>query len=410
MSKRFFRYLEKVYGFSRVAGKIRDHRKDAQVSTFSCFMFAFWMFALGVRSLNAFEERIGQDGRMLIWKRVFKSRAPSADTVGYAFERLDLDGLRNMLHHIYTTLQRNHVIGKLLICGWRTLAIDGHELFASYTRHCEGCCERTVHFKEEDRIQYYYKVVVAQLVGGLLALPLDVEPVLPGEDEIAAALRLLERMIKNYPKAFDIVTGDALYANTRILKMLNRHNKRLVAVLKENHPDLLEDAKALFTNEKPIRSHEGNTELERWDIQGFNTWPQAEGQMRVVRSRETKTKGKKIKESDWFWVTDIEQEMASTQTICRFGHARWEIENQGFNYMVNYLHMNHIFHHHPTAIPAFILICLITYILLQAFHQLNLKHQLRSRLSLYCIIHELGVSLWTELLTIRCEARAPPQP
>jgi hypothetical protein len=294
MSRRFFSYIRKVYGFSREAGRLFDFRKGPQVSTKSCFMFAFWMFAPGVRSLNAFEERLRQEGRKSLWDRVFASRAPSADTLGYCFERFDLEGLRNLIHGIYTTLQRNHVIARLLtITGFRAPAIDGHELFSSYSRHCPLCSERTVHFKECDRIQYYHQVVAARLVGGPFALPIDVEPVLLGENEIGASRRPLERLLKRYPKAFDILTGDGLYANPDILKLLRSHNKHPLAVLKENHPDLLKDASALMALEKPALSKEGNTEISRWDMEGFNTRPQADMNMRVVRSRETRTQKEK---------------------------------------------------------------------------------------------------------------------
>ena len=160
---------------------------------------------------------------------------------------------------------------------------------------------------------------------------MDVEPVLPGENEIGAAKRLLERVLKKYPKAFDILTGDSLYANPDILKLLRSYNKHLLAVLKENHPDLLKDANAISALEKPVSSKEGNTELERCDIEGFNTWTRADINMRVVRSRERKTKKDEIITSDWFWVTTIEKMQAPTELICKFGHRRWDIENQGFN-------------------------------------------------------------------------------
>ena len=401
MSKRFFAYLEKVFKFSRKAAELKDRRESPQVSGLSCFMSGFWMLVLGEGSLNGFEQRLKQEERRGLWRKLFSSRAPSADTVGYCFDRIELEGLRDLLHHLYTTLQRNHVIGKLTICGWRALAVDGHELFSSYIKHCDQCCERTVHTKKGERTQYYHKVVVAQLVGGWLALPLDVEPILPGEGEVSAAARLIERLIKRYPKAFDIVTADAIYANPGFLELLIKHHKRLLAVLKENHPDLLKDAKSLFWEQEPIRIKEGHTELERWDIQGFHTWPQVNREMRVVRSRETTIKKNENTSADWFWVTDMEQSLVSTETICRIGHARWEIENQGFNYLVNHLHMNHIFRHHLNAIIAFLLVLFIAYILLQAFYQLNLKPERRSKLRLLGLIKELAGAFWTELKTIK---------
>ena len=48
-----------------------------------------------------------------------------------------------------------------------------------------------------------------------------------------------------YPKAYDILTGDAIYADPRIVSFLRKHNKHLIAVLKKNHPDLLEDARSV---------------------------------------------------------------------------------------------------------------------------------------------------------------------
>jgi len=43
-------------------------------------------------------------------------------------------------------------------------------------------------------------------------LLLDHEPQRPGEEEVETALRLLARVIPAYPRAFDVVLADALYA------------------------------------------------------------------------------------------------------------------------------------------------------------------------------------------------------
>lgn len=38
------------------------------------------------------------------------------------------------------------------------IEVDGHEINASFKRHCPGCLERTIHTKRGDRIQYYHRV------------------------------------------------------------------------------------------------------------------------------------------------------------------------------------------------------------------------------------------------------------
>lgn len=290
------------------------------------------------------------------------------------------------------------------------MALDGHELFASDKRHCPLCCQRTVHTKKGDRVQYYHQIVAAQLVGGPLALPLDAEPVLPGEGEIAAASRLFERVCQNYPQAFDLVTGDGLYANPEFLQPCRHHHKHLLAVLKENHSARLNDAKALFASQEPIRITQGQLQLERWDLEGFSSWPQAAETVRVVRSTETVEKGDRLQTSDWFWVTTIEKDQLNTDTICRMGHARGDIENQGFNSLANILRLDRCFHHHPNAIIAIVLIAFSAYILLQAFHQLNCKPQRRASIGLLALTHELAADFFNELRRIQGMAPKPRPP
>ena len=172
---------------------------------------------------------------------------------------------------------------------------------------------------------------------------------------IAAALRLLEKVQKNFPKAYDVVTGDATYADPRIYSFLRTHHKHLIAVLKENHPDLLEDARSLCALLKPERWKEGRNEYTWWDTEGFTTWNSIENSVRVVRSQETKkVKGEWVT-TDWFWVTTLRVAEATTRAIWEAGHRRWEIENQCFNSLVNHCHLNHNFRHNLNPILAFVL-------------------------------------------------------
>ena len=63
---------------------------------------------------------------------------------------------------------------------------------------------------------------------------------------VAAALRLLDRVLRAYPRAFDVLLGDALYADSRFFNYALDHGKDALAVLKDERRDLLQEAYALF--------------------------------------------------------------------------------------------------------------------------------------------------------------------
>ena len=110
-------------------------------------------------------------------------------------------------------------------------------------------------------------------------------------------------------------------------------------------------------------------------------------ELRVVRSQETKFIQRQIdgaKEtllSQWLWVTTLSSNRASTLAVVELGHARWEIENQGFNETVNRWHLDHVYRHEATAILNFSLVAMIAYNLFHAFYFRNLKPAYRRRVS-----------------------------
>jgi len=55
------------------------------------------------------------------------------------------------------------------------------------------------------------------------------------------------------------------------------------------------------------------------------------------------------------------------------GHARWEIENQGFNEAVNHWHTDHVYKHSSNAILTFWLTAMLAINIFHAFRVRNLK-------------------------------------
>jgi len=163
------------------------------------------MFLARLGSLNA----LVQTRPQRFWSRWLGADLPSADTLGRVATQVEVAGLRELQGQVYARLKR----GKALPPPAHSLiaaVLDGHESQASFRRHCAGCLTRTIHTTAGEHTQYYHRHVSLQLVGADWTLLLDAEPQRRGEDEVAAALRLAQRVLTTYPRAFDLVLADGL--------------------------------------------------------------------------------------------------------------------------------------------------------------------------------------------------------
>jgi hypothetical protein len=357
-------------------------------------------------SLNA----LGQTRGSGFWRRWLGQALPSADTMGRVAGLVDVQGVRTLGHHLYARLKR----GKALSPpghGLVVAVVDGHETHATYKRHCSGCLERTVHTATRDRIQYYHRLVALTLVARDLRLMLDAEPILPGEDEVAVALRLLDRVIQDYPRAFDVVQGDALYADPRFFHWALDHGKNAMAVLKNERRDLFQDAQQLFGERPAHIVRDGSGLQECWDLEGFTTWPQVRVPVRVVRSRQTQTVRRQLdgqpqqEVSDWYWVMTLPQRQASTKAAVQIGHHRWDIENQGFNELVSQYHADHVYRHEPTALLVFWLLTQWCLNVFTAFFFRNLKPAARAAVSMLHVARLVQSELYLPLIRAPTRAR-----
>lgn len=388
-------YARKVLRWENALDAIRDTRPRPRIPTLVVMRAVMVMFLSRLGSLNALE----QTRPSRFWSRWLSGAMPSADTVGRVCALVEPSGVRALHHHIYTRLKR----AKALMPpahGLMAAAIDGHESHATFRRCCSGCLERTIHTAQEDRTQYYHRHVTLQLIGRDFHVMLDAEPQRPGEDEVAAALRLLERVLETYPRAFDVVIADALYADPRLFNYLLKRGKDVLAVLKDDRRTLLQDAENLFEQTPPVRSQTSRVSRESWDLEGFTTWPQVDQSVRVVRTVEQESIrrqiDKKIEErtSTWTWVTTLSKLRATTDTVIALGHSRWDIENQGFNELTNRCHADHVYKHDPTAMLVLTLAAMICLTVFVVFYTRNLKPQARRNTTMLHIARLISAELY----------------
>lgn len=343
-------------------------------------------------SLNALEQTRGHK----FWQNWIGDSLPSADTIGRVFAKIDCDSLRRIIRVVYSKLKRNKVL-KPLHGGMFVLVIDGHESHSSYLRCCKGCLRRVIHKKDKDATQYYHRQVMAQLVGKNFYIPLDMETQQPGEDEVQAAGRLLKRVLKNYPRAFDIILLDGLYLRAEFFRLGLEHGKNVIAVLKDERRDLFKDADGLFKFEEPLVWQDGDARRECWDIEEFSSWPQFANKIRVVRSLETthvkRQLNKNIEKtaSQWMWAGTIPKALLPTEEFVEIAHKRWKIENEGFNELVNSRHANHVYKHDMVGIEAFWLLIMLAYTLFHIFINRSPKPEIR---------YKYNKSHWARLIAV----------
>ncbi len=357
------------------------------------------MFLARVGSLNALEQ-LKNSSTLLTF---IAAELPSADTIARVFALIDPDTIRRANREIYTRLKRNKAL-ELLKHGLTPLNIDGHETHNSYLQHCDGCLERTINKgTDSEKIQYYHRHVTAQLVFSNFSWLLDAEPQLPGEDEVACAIRLFKRVIIHYPRAFDVVAADALYAKSNFFNLILEHNKDAITVLKDDRRDLLKDAHGLFADKAPtcVFSRNGTT-VECWDASNFQSWPQVTKPVRVLMTKETQKPIRrqldgKLKDqpiSSWIWVTTLSPHRASARAVVEIGHGRWNIENSGFNETVNHYFADHVYKHDPTAMLNFWLLCMTAYNIFHCFYLRNLKPIVRAHHTMLHIAREVLAELY----------------
>jgi len=374
---------------------VRDTRRRPQIPTSVIVRAMAVMFLSRLGSLNALE----QSRPSRFWPRWLGAPVPSADTIGRVCALADAEDLRSLHHDLYSRLKRMKALTPPAH-GLMAAILDGHESHATFRRCCSACLKRTIHTQEGDRVQYYHRHVTLQLVGRDSYAILDVEPQKPGEDEVAAAIRLLERALPAYPRAFDVILVDAIYADPRMFNHVLAHGKDIIAVLKANQPGLLEDARGLWEYTAPETASYDGRSRTCWDIEGFTSWPQVTQPVRIVRSLEKRSVRRQLDRqveellSDWVWVTTLSKARASTAAVTRLGHGRWTIENQGFNELVNRWYADHVYKHQAQAMLNFWLMAVLCLNLFLAFYRRDLKPAVRRAASMLQIARQIAAELF----------------
>jgi hypothetical protein len=391
--RQFSAYVRKVFHLHRLAQRLRDSRCNPAIPT-----SAIWFGLLfgAVFKTPSFLQ-LQSETRRPAWRNTVGYAKPiSDDALAYATARMHLEPLRATLATTNKLLKRNKAFVRNQLSGLLALNLDANEHFQSRSRCCAQCLQRQIKIKndqgqEEEVTEYYHKEVYAQLSGPQWNTLLDVEPLRPGEEERAAALRLLGRLRRLYGvRFFDVVVADAWYAKGPFLQAVSALGWALVVVLKQEEYDVYQEAWALTQGQPAQEFRHDGREVRLWEVRDL-TFSKTYGRtVRVVRAQEKWTAvkvvgGKKklvLKESNWLWVATEKLDAYSCRTLWNLGHGRWRIENNAFNVLTKHWHLRHCAHHDPTSILACLLITLLAFNLFHAFVLLHGKLYRQGKITL----------------------------
>ena len=403
-------YLEKRYQFRQRVAQLRDRRQRPQIPTANIWLSVFGMFLLRLGSFNALEQELRRCKRWESWVGGLK---PSADTIGRVCSQMSLADARQLLVEINRRSWRRKAIHRQPGESYRVVAIDGHELSASRARCCDRCLQREIKVGGKTVLEYYHRVVMAQWVGVTPAAILDLELIAPQEGEVVAARRLLARIVANYPRLIDVLTADALYLEAPFIRLALNAGKHVVIVMKQEKRELFQDADQLRAITEPRVLHDGPHTTRLWDISQLSSFSTLGLAVRVVWAEEStvirKLVGGKpqqeLSASRWVWVSDLPAAIVPASKIQQWGHARWDLENRGFNELVNLWHMDHCFIHDTNAMEALLLILALAFLVSYLFYERNLQPEACRYLTRLALARRFvedfsaldGATLWASL-------------
>lgn len=382
----FVHYAQKRFDLPLLAGCFADARPQPDIPSRAVGLSLVLGEVVHLPSLL----QLQAETKLPQWQRWVGYRQEiSHDTFGYASARMDPDQLRRAAIWINRKLKRGKAFEASKINGLLTVSLDANEQFCSDHRCCADCLTREVTCKDAQgqefkKTQYYHKQVYAQLSGSELSVILDFEPMRPGEEECAAALRLLRRMRQKYgPRFFDVIAVDSWYTNGPFLKtVVEELGWPVIAVLKQERYEIYQEVLALTRAEKPTQQVERDRrQVEIWDVPSLRLSDTYTQPVRVVRVRERWTERKRVgakwgtqaKEQNWIWVVAGALDGYGGAVIRDLGHLRWKIENNAFGQLTQHWHLTHCAHHHPVAVVALLWIKLIAFTLFHAFAILHGK-------------------------------------
>ncbi len=250
---------------------------------------------------------------------------PYWETIQDVFINMNIDELRNIQKYIVITLIRSKMFDKYKFNGAFQLIFDGTGLSYHNYNLNENCLSRK---SKDGKVTYYKYVLECKLCVGPLVISLDSEFIENAEInnekqkqdcETNAFKRMIKRIKKNYPKQKFLISGDALYATSPIISIVEKNKWLYIFNLK---PDRLKYINECF---------EGNIKLDNETSHNhYFLSSNIEYKNHILHALKYIENESNSNEKVFRYISNISINNDNIKDIVKLGRKRWQIENQGF--------------------------------------------------------------------------------
>ena len=249
---------------------------------------------------------------------------PYWETIQDIFMNIKTEELRNIQKYIVKTLLRSKMFDRYKFNKSFQLVFDGTGL-SNHDYNLNNNCLQIKH--KYGKISYYKYVLECKLVVGNIVISLDSEFIENAkmltdtqkqDCETKAFKRMIKRIKKNYPKYKFIITGDALYATTPIIKLCQKYHWNYIFNLKT---DRLKEINEIF--EDNVNYENETTHKNYYLSTNINYKDCLLTAFKFIESKKNKT-------TTFRYISDLEINNSNIKEIVAIGRNRWKIENEGF--------------------------------------------------------------------------------
>lgn len=372
-------------GWQELFKRVKDGRNPALIiypleSLLSAGVLMF-LFRLGARRQIKYQLRGNGPSQTKFGAWFGVEEVPHGDTLNYAFKRIALAEVQEVVCRMVETLIRKKALYPWRMFGNFLVAVDGTGMLTFQERHCEYCLTKKLHSGET---LYYHPVLEAKLVtanGFAFSLMTEfIENTDPQADkqdcELKAFYRLAQRLKIRFPHLPICLLLDGLFAGGPIFQICYDYGWRYLITLQEADLPQIHRTYDLILSQSPENHKQIRLGAQQEILQEYHWVKQIDyldsqerhHVLNVLTCKESKPAARGEPNTTTFqWLTNFIPTAHNVDTLAnQGGRLRWKVENEGFNVQKNGgFHLEHPYSQNDAARKVFYYLLQIAYLIFQ---------------------------------------------